>query len=138
MRAASGLGPTPPRLDGSPGRTAVRGSADMPGLSDTAYDTAWVAAVPAIEDRRTTRYPSSLQWLVEHQLPDGSWGGVIRYEHDRVLCTLAALGPLSLFGRRATDREAISSGTRYLWQHGHLLPTEPVQPVGFELLLPTL
>ena len=55
MRAASGLGPTPPRLDRPPGRTAVRGSADMPGLSDTAYDTAWVAAVPAIEDRPAGR-----------------------------------------------------------------------------------
>src|SRR5213593_514286 len=109
MRAASGLGPTPPRLDRSPGRTAVRGSADMPGLSDTAYDTAWVAAAPAIEDRRTTRFPSPLQWLVEHLLPDGSWGGVIRYEHDRVLCTLAALVPLATFGRRATDRHAIAA-----------------------------
>src|SRR6266508_4359483 len=118
--------------------STTRRASEMPGLSDTAYDTAWVAAVPGDGERRTTRYPSSLQWLVEHQLADGSWGGVIRYEHDRVLCTLAALGPLSLFGRRATDREAISSGTRYLWQHGHLLPTEPVQPVGFELLLPTL
>jgi halimadienyl-diphosphate synthase len=110
----------------------------MPGLSDTAYDTAWVAAVPAVEDRRTTRFPSSLQWLVEHQLPDGSWGGVIRYEHDRVLCTLAALVPLATFGRRATDRHAISAGTRYLWQHGHLLAGEAIRPVGFELLLPAL
>jgi halimadienyl-diphosphate synthase len=115
-----------------------RRSCEMPGLSDTAYDTAWVAAVPAIDNRRSSRFPSSLQWLVEHQLPDGSWGGVIRYEHDRVLCTLAALVPLAIFGRRAADRESVAAGIRYLWQRGHLLRTEPVQPVGFELLLPTL
>ena len=119
-------------------RQPVRASHEMPGLSDTAYDTAWVASVPGDPDRRTTRYPSSLQWLVEHQLPDGSWGGVIRYEHDRVLCTLAALAPLALFGRRDADDNAVAAGTRYLWQHGHLLRGEAVQPVGFELLLPAL
>src|SRR5207247_932518 len=74
----------------------------------------------------------------EHQLPDGSWGGVIRYEHDGVLRTLAARAPLATFGRRATDRHAIAAGTRYLWQHGHLLAGESIRPVGFELLLPAL
>ncbi len=124
--------------DPARGRASSRTSDEMPGLSDTAYDTAWIASVPAVDDRRSTRFPSSLQWLVEHQLPDGSWGGVIRYEHDRIMCTLAALAPLSVFGRRGTDREAITAGTRYLWQHGHLLRTESIQPVGFELLLPSL
>ena len=124
--------------DATPVRRPMNGFSGMPGLSDTAYDTAWVAAVPAVEDRRSARFPSSLQWLVENQLPDGSWGGSIRYEHDRILCTLAALVPLATFGRRASDHESVTAGTRYLWQHGHLLPTEPVQPVGFELLLPTL
>src|SRR4051812_17715858 len=119
-------------------RQPARESHDMPGLSDTAYDTAWVASVPGDTDRRTTRYPSSLQWLVEQQLSDGSWGGVIRYEHDRLLCTLAALAPLATFGRRDTDDNAVAAGTRYLWQHGHLLRGEAVQPVGFELLLPAL
>jgi halimadienyl-diphosphate synthase len=121
-----------------PVRSGMRASIDMPGLSNTAYDTAWVAAVPAVDDRRTSRFPSSLQWLVDHQLPDGSWGGMIRYEHDRILCTLAALAPLAIFGRRTRDRDSIAAGLRYLWQRGHLLSAEAVQPVGFELLLPTL
>jgi halimadienyl-diphosphate synthase len=128
----------PPRTEQRVPASVGRASGDMPGLSDTAYDTAWVASVPAINDRRTSRFPSSLQWLVEHQLPDGSWGGMIRYEHDRILCTLAALAPLATFGRRERDRAGIAAGIRYLWQRGHLLHTERVQPVGFELLLPTL
>src|ERR687892_1611026 len=88
-----------------------------PGIAGVAYDTAWLA---------------------DNQLSDGSWGSSVRYEHDRVLCTLAALAPLAQFGRRDDDRRAVESGTRYLWQHGHLLGKEPVELVGFELLLPTL
>jgi len=60
----------------------------------------------------------------------------VRYEHDRILCTLAALAPLATFGHGAAD--CVAAGTRYLWQHGHLLAGEPAELVGFELLLPAL
>lgn len=109
-----------------------------PGIGGVAYDTAWLAGVPATGDRRSSRFPSSLRWLTDHQHPDGSWGSPVRYEHDRVVCTLAALAPLAQFGRRAEDRRAVEAGTRYLWQHGHRLAHEPMELVGFELLLPTL
>src|SRR4051812_10614708 len=108
------------------------------GIAGTAYDTAWVASVPAQDERRSPRFPTALQWLVEHQHPDGSWGGSVRYEHDRILSTLAALAPLAAFGRRAEDRACVAAGTRYLWQHGHLMAHEPAELVGFELLLPAL
>src|SRR5215210_5668642 len=111
---------------------------NRPGIAGVAYDTAWLASVPAQTDRRTSRFPTSLRWLADHQLSDGSWGSSVRYEHDRILCTLAALAPLAQFGRRDQDRLAVERGTRYLWQHGHLLSHEPVELVGFELLLPTL
>lgn len=112
-----------------------------PGIAGTAYDTAWLAGLVA--DRpgaagREARFPTALQWLVEHQHADGSWGGALRYEHDRVLSTLAALPALATFGRRAADRNSVRRGVRYLWQHGHLLAGEPMELVGFELLLPAL
>lgn len=109
-----------------------------PGIAGTAYDTAWVASVPEQDDRRSSRFPTALQWLIEHQRPDGSWGGGVRYEHDRILSTLAALAPLAAFGRRERDRDSVDAGVRYLWQHGHLLAHEPAELVGFELLLPAL
>lgn len=112
-----------------------------PGIAGSAYDTAWLAGVPSPsprQDQRTSRFPAALQWLVDHQLPDGSWGGAVRYEHDRLLCTLAALAPLAAFGSRKTDQACVAAGTRYLWQHGHLLAAEPTELVGFELLLPAL
>ena len=109
-----------------------------PGIAGTAYDTAWLAAVPAPCEPGRSRFPESLQWLVEHQAADGSWGGEVRYEHDRILSTLAALAPLSRFGQRDVDQACVARGTRYLWQHGHLLAGEPIELVGFELLLPSL
>jgi halimadienyl-diphosphate synthase len=108
------------------------------GIEGVAYDTAWMASVPVLEERRTSRFPTTLRWLADNQLADGSWGSTVRYEHDRIICTLAALAPLAEFGRRAEDRKAVEAGTRYLWQHGHLVGAEPVELVGFELLLPTL
>jgi halimadienyl-diphosphate synthase len=112
--------------------------APRPGISGTAYDTAWLASVPNPADRRTSRFPTSLRWLTENQLPDGSWGSLVQYEQDRVLCTLAALTPLAQFGRRAEDRDAVAAGTHYLWQHGLALRSVPAELVGLELLLPTL
>jgi halimadienyl-diphosphate synthase len=109
-----------------------------PGINGVAYDTAWLAGLPDRHDRRTSRFPTTLRWLADNQHADGSWGGSVRYEHDRILCTLAALAPLAEFGRRAEDRHAVAAGTRYLWQHGHLIGREPVELVGFELLLPAL
>src|SRR5687767_10830596 len=82
--------------------------ATRPGIAGTAYDTAWLAGVPD-GDRRDPFFPTALRWLVEHQWPDGSWGGAVPYAHDRVLCTLAALAPLALFGRRAEDRAAVAT-----------------------------
>jgi halimadienyl-diphosphate synthase len=111
---------------------------ERPGIAGCAYDTAWLAGVPSPENPTESRYPACLEWLVDHQLPDGSWGGAVQYEHDRILSTLAALAPLARFGHRGDDREAVVSGTRYLWQHGHRLSMEPIELVGFELLLPTM
>jgi halimadienyl-diphosphate synthase len=116
----------------------LQNPAQRPGIAGTAYDTAWLAAVPLPGDASQSRYPACLQWIVDHQLADGSWGGVVQYEHDRILSTLAALAPLARFGHRNEDREAVVAGTRYLWQHGHRLSIEPIELVGFELLLPTL
>ncbi|MBV8087108.1 MAG: hypothetical protein JO247_20050 [Chloroflexi bacterium] len=111
---------------------------ERPGIAGCAYDTAWLAGVPSDNDTAESRYPECLEWLVDHQLSDGSWGGTVQYEHDRILSTLAALAPLARFGHRGDDRQAVQAGTRYLWQHGHRLAHEPIELVGFELLLPTM
>ncbi len=109
-----------------------------PGIAATAYDTAWLAGIPAEDNPARSRYPAALNWLLDNQLPDGSWGGPVAYIHDRILCTLTALASLAVYGDQPEHQNSVDAGTRYLWQYGHLLSSEPTELVAFELLLPAM
>lgn len=113
-----------------------------PGQMDsTAYDTAWAARLGNIDWHLSSH---SLAWLVEHQLPDGSWGTRVPfYYHDRVICTLAAMIALTYQGRRGQDRVQIENGKRALEQiiSGATmgLQADPNgATIGFEMIAPTL
>ncbi|KAH7858943.1 hypothetical protein Vadar_029664 [Vaccinium darrowii] len=59
-------------------------------VSISAYDTAWVALVEDIHGNGGPQFPTSLEWISNNQLPDGSWGDSLVFEaHDRVISTLA-------------------------------------------------
>jgi halimadienyl-diphosphate synthase len=105
-------------------------------MGPSPYDIAWMARLRT-EDSEP-RWPDLINWLVEHQHPDGSWGSEIEYYHDRVICTLVAIIALRESGGSSQTERAIERGERYLWHHIHLLPRDPFELVGFELILPTL
>lgn len=68
-------------------------------ISMSPYDTAWVARVPALDGSNGPQFPLSLQWIVDHQLPDGDWGEPSIYlGFDRVCNTLACLIALQTWG----------------------------------------
>src|SRR5687768_10850617 len=96
-----------PSLDPSTHRSIV----------STAYDTAWVASLSDPAEPNRPRFPAALQWVVNHQLPDGSWGGTIRYQHDRIISTLAALLPLTRFRQSERVQHALRQAQSYIWQH---------------------
>jgi halimadienyl-diphosphate synthase len=106
-------------------------------MGPSPYDIAWMARVPADADGGP-RWPELINWLTEHQWLDGSWGGSIRYYHDRILCTLAAIIALKEHGTDHEITEAIERGERYIWHNLHRLRHDPFEMVGFELILPTL
>lgn len=68
-------------------------SMDDGDISISAYDTAWVALIPKVVDGISSpQFPSSLEWIANNQLPDGSWGdSQIFSAHDRILNTLACV-----------------------------------------------
>lgn len=105
-------------------------------MGPSPYDIAWMARLRT-EDGEP-RWPDLVDWLLENQHPDGSWGGEIEYYHDRIICTLTAIIALRENGQTREAEEAIKRGERYLWQHMHMLPRDPFELVGFELIFPTL
>lgn len=105
-------------------------------MMTTAYDTAWIARLAEIGEPIGEL---ALDWLREHQLPDGSWGAEQPcYYHDRVICTLAAINALA---RRArpSDRDRLHRAEVALGIMTSRLPEDPSgETIGFELIVPTL
>jgi halimadienyl-diphosphate synthase len=108
-------------------------------MSPCAYDTAWVARVPNPANPEEPLFPASYNWLLEHQRPDGSWGGAITFPHDRVMTTLAALLALSNSSFRRQESEiAARRAVVYLNRERPNLRDDVTETVGFELILPEL
>jgi len=106
-------------------------------MGPSPYDIAWLARLRNSANGHA-HWPDLIEWLLENQRPDGSWGGEIVYYHDRIICTLVAAIALCENGRTQRAQKAVKRAERYLWHHLHLLPRDPFELVGFELILPTL
>ena len=106
-------------------------------MSETAYDTAWLARVPDPNNRTQRAFPIAIDWLLRHQHADGSWGGQVAIVHDRVVSTLAAV--LALIGLpSARSARAVERGIAYLAQSLPRIDEDFVETVGFELIMPPL
>jgi halimadienyl-diphosphate synthase len=106
-------------------------------MSETAYDTAWVARVPDPHDPTRRAFPTAVDWLVRHQRADGSWGGQLPVMHDRVVSTLAAVLALAE-SRDSQTAPAVNRGVAYLAGALPRIDQDPVETVGFELIMPTM
>ena len=111
---------------------------DQMAMSNTAYDTAWVARVPGENGHSNLAFPEALDWLRISQHPNGSWGAKFEYYHDLIISTLAATIALAKSDDRSRDVEAIKRGESYVRRNIQNLHRDPYETVGFELLLPTL
>src|SRR6266542_770383 len=74
-------------------------------ISESAYDTAWVARIRNPSKPDQPQFPDSYDWLLSHQHADGSWGAHLPFAHDRLICTLAALITLSDSSYRKGESE---------------------------------
>jgi halimadienyl-diphosphate synthase len=105
-------------------------------MMPTAYDTAWLARVPAERGGSGPAFPEAIEWLRQSQWPDGSWGAEIEYVHDRVISTLAAILALAEWSEDDRSGRLIERGLGYVVGKAHQLGCEH-ETIGFEVILPT-
>ncbi|XP_022898168.1 ent-copalyl diphosphate synthase, chloroplastic-like isoform X2 [Olea europaea var. sylvestris] len=107
-------------------------------ISVSAYDTAWVALVEDIGGSGAPQFPSSLYWIVNHQLDDGSWGDMATFTaHDRIINTLACVVALRSWNMHPDKSE---KGIKFIRENMDKLEDENAEhmPIGFELAFPSL
>jgi halimadienyl-diphosphate synthase len=105
-------------------------------MTPAPYDTAWAAMVRSPRDPACLAFPESLDWLLEHQRGDGSWGEWFPHTLLPTMAGLLALrraprttGPVLQAAERA---EAYLRGQLGTWAIGKH------ESVGFEVVAPFL
>ncbi|XP_024017389.1 ent-copalyl diphosphate synthase, chloroplastic [Morus notabilis] len=118
---------------------SMLGSMNDGEISISAYDTAWVALVEDVHyGSGFPQFPSSLRWIANNQLPDGSWGDrEIFSAHDRLLNTLACVIALKSWNIHPDKCE---KGMAFFKENLSKLENENPEhmPIGFEVAFPSL
>uniref|UniRef100_A0A0E0G8K5 Terpene synthase metal-binding domain-containing protein n=1 Tax=Oryza nivara TaxID=4536 RepID=A0A0E0G8K5_ORYNI len=103
-------------------------------LSPSSYDTAWVAMVPVQGSHQTPRFPQCIEWIMQNQHDDGSWGTNLPgsvVNKDILLCTLACVVALK---RWNTGRDHISRGLNFIGKNFWVaMDEQTIAPVGFNI-----
>lgn len=107
-------------------------------INVSAYDTAWVALVPSLDDGDSPQFPTTLRWILDNQLPDGSWGDAALFSaFDRVINTLACVVALTKW---SLGPDKCRRGLSFLEENMWRLAEEDLEsmPIGFEIAFPSL
>ncbi|CAM8929336.1 unnamed protein product [Rhodiola kirilowii] len=112
---------------------------DKVELSVSAYDTAWVAMVPSPTSPNNPCFPQCLNWLLNNQLLDGSWG-INPHEpmlvKDMLSSTLACVLSLKKWG---VGEEQMNKGVHYIQsKFEYAVDAKQVSPTGFDMIFPSM
>ncbi|XP_071712849.1 ent-copalyl diphosphate synthase 1-like [Rutidosis leptorrhynchoides] len=118
---------------------SIFSSMDDGAISISAYDTAWVALIENVDGPSGgPQFPSSLQWIANNQLPDGSWGESLLFSAcDRLLNTLACVVALTTWKLHA---DKCQKGMKFVYENLDKIGDEKEEHFtsGFELGFTTL
>nr|AFJ67808.1 santalene and bergamotene synthase-like protein [Solanum habrochaites] len=131
---------TPSSMNGfEDARDRIRESFGKVELSPSSYDTAWVAMVPSKHSLNEPCFPQCLDWIIENQREDGSWG--LNPSHplllkDSLSSTLACL--LALTKWKVGD-EQIKRGLGFIETQSWAIDNkDQISPLGFEIIFPSM
>lgn len=106
-------------------------------LSVSSYDTAWVAMVPSPKFPQLPCFPECVDWVIDNQNPDGSWGLCYRrlpLIKDALSSTLACILALR---RWNIGEEQVRSGLQFIAANFSSTMDEQLQsPIGFDIIFP--
>ncbi|ONK76443.1 uncharacterized protein A4U43_C03F27940 [Asparagus officinalis] len=114
------------------------GSMDDGEISISAYDTAWVALVKSLDGNNKPQFPLSLQWIINNQFNDGSWGyDTLFSAYDRIINTMACVIALKSW---EISPDICNKGLLFLreniWRLGE--EKDELMPIGFEVTFTSL
>ncbi|KAK1575940.1 hypothetical protein Q3G72_009632 [Acer saccharum] len=106
-------------------------------LSVSSYDTAWVAMVPSPDSLLDPCFPECINWLMDNQLHDGSWGLSDRPSwlvKDALSCTLATVLALK---RWSVGEEQMNKGIQFIESNiTSIIDKKQHTPIGFDIIFP--
>ncbi|CAJ2659138.1 unnamed protein product [Trifolium pratense] len=108
-------------------------------LSISSYDTAFVAMIPSSASPHAPFFPQCLNWLLDNQLLDGSWGLPDRHPlliNDALLSTLACILALKQWG---IGEDKMNKGLQFIESNFTSINDDKQhRPIGFDILFPSL
>ncbi|XP_073001486.1 ent-kaur-16-ene synthase, chloroplastic isoform X7 [Typha latifolia] len=106
-------------------------------LSVSAYDTAWVAMVPSPGSPGLPCFPQCVNWILDNQHSDGSWGLVHLHRSlikDALSSTLACVLALK---RWNVGEEHIRRGLHFIRSNfSCIMDVQLHSPIGFDIIFP--
>ncbi|TVU42376.1 hypothetical protein EJB05_08778, partial [Eragrostis curvula] len=107
-------------------------------ISISAYDTAVVALLKKPDGGEGPLFPSSIDWIIQNQLSDGSWGDEFFFMiRDRIISTLACVVALTSWN---IHNDKCERGLLFIRENMWRLADEEEDwmLVGFEIAFPSL
>nr|GFD19978.1 ent-kaur-16-ene synthase, chloroplastic-like [Tanacetum cinerariifolium] len=108
-------------------------------ISVSSYDTAWVAMVPSPGSPKSPCFPECLNWLMDNQLNDGSWGPLNHNPpllKDTLSSTLACIVALK---RWNVGEDCINKGLSFIESNFASATDKHLpSPLGFDVIFPSM